>query len=123
MQNKELTLLFEDIINKIIRQIRDLSNENFEAGIVDSTTSNCEYLFGTYEELLSCMETLDYKVEREVNKEKWNFVQLTDLYTDLVHWKMPNDLELDEEDQKWLRILLKNFTDDVENLLKSLRSN
>jgi len=123
MQNKELTLLFEDIINKIIRQIRDLSNENFEAGIVDSTTSNCEYLFGTYEKLLSCMETLDYKVEREVNKEKWNFVQLTDLYTDLVHWKMPNDLELDEEDQKWLRILLKNFTDDVENLLKSLRSN
>lgn len=123
MQNKELTLLFEDIINKIIRQIRDLSNENFEAGIVDSTTSNCEYLFGTYEELLSCMETLDYKIEREVNKEKWNFVQLTDLYTDLVHWKMPNDLELDEEDQKWLRILLKNFADDVENLLKSLHSN
>lgn len=123
MQNKELTLLFEDIINKIIRQVRDLSNENFEAGIVDSTTSNCEYLFGTYEELLSCMETLDYKIEREVNKEKWNFVQLTDLYTDLVHWKMPNNLELDEEDQKWLRILLKNFADDVENLLKSLHSN
>lgn len=123
MQNKELTLLFEDIINKIIRQIRDLQEENFEAGIVDSVTSNCEYLFGTYEELLSCMETLDYKIEREVNKEKWNFVQLTDLYTDLVHWKMPNDLELDEEDQKWLRILLKNFTDDVENLLKSLHSN
>ena len=122
MQNKELDLLFEDI-NRVIRQIRDLQEENFEAGIVDSVTSNCEYLFGTYEELLSCMETLDYKIEREVNKEKWNFVQLTDLYTDLVHWKMPNNLELDEEDQKWLRILLKNFADDVENLLKSLHSN
>lgn len=122
MQNKELDLLFEDI-NRVIRQVRDLQEENFEAGIVDSVTSNCEYLFGTYEELLSCMETLDYKIEREVNKEKWNFVQLTDLYTDLVHWKMPNNLELDEEDQKWLRILLKNFADDVENLLKSLHSN
>ena len=122
MQNKELDLLFEDI-NRVIRQVRDLQEENFEAGIVDSVTSNCEYLFGTYEELLSCMETLDYKIEREVNKEKCNFVQLTDLYTDLVHWKMPNNLELDEEDQKWLRILLKNFADDVENLLKSLHSN
>ena len=94
MQNKELDLLFEDI-NRVIRQVRDLQEENFEAGIVDSVTSNCEYLFGTYEEL----------------------------YTDLVHWKMPNNLELDEEDQKWLRILLKNFADDVENLLKSLHSN
>lgn len=123
MQNNELTLLFEDIINKVIRQVRDLSEENFEIGIVDSTTSNCEYLFGTYEELLSCMETLDYKIEREVNREKWNSVQLDDLYTDLIHWKMPNDLELDEEDKRWLRILLKNFTDDLENVINSLHTN
>lgn len=123
MQNKELTLLFEDIINKVIRQVRDLSEENFEIGIVDSTTSNCEYLFGTYEELLSCMETLDYKIEREVNREKWNSIQLDDLYTDLIHWKMPNDLELDEEDKRWLRILLKNFIDDLENVINSLHTN
>lgn len=122
MQNKELDLLFENI-NKVIRQIRDLQEENFEAGIVDSVTSNCEYLFGTYEELLSCMETLDYKIEREVNKEKWNFIQLKDLYTDLINWKMPNNLDLDEEDKKWLRILLKNFTDDVESLVNSLHTN
>ena len=122
MQNKELDVLFENI-NKIIRQIRDLQEENFEAGIVDSVTSNCEYLFGTYEELLSCMETLDYKIEREVNKEKWNFIQLKDLYIDLINWKMPNDLDLDEEDKKWLRILLKNFTDDVESLVNSLHTN
>ena len=123
MQNKELTLLFEDIINKVIRQVRDLSEENFEIGIVDSTTSNCEYLFGTYEELLSCMETLDYKIEREVNREKWNSIQLDDLYTDLIHWKMPNDLELDEEDKRWLRIFLKNFIDDLENVINSLHTN
>lgn len=122
MQNKELDLLFE-CINTVIRQIRDLSNENFEAGIVDSTTSNCEYLFGTYEELLSCMEILDYKIEREVNKEKWNIKQLDDLYTDIDHWKMPDNLELDDEDKRWLRILIKNFNDDLKNILDSLRSN
>lgn len=122
MQNKELDSLFEDI-NKVIRQIRNLQDDNFEAGIVDSVTSNCEYLFGTYEELLSCVEILDYKIEREVNKEKWNFVQLTDLYTNIEHWKIPDDLELDEEDRKWLKILIKNFKDDLENILESLHSN
>ena len=122
MQNKELDSLFEDI-NQVIRQIRDLQDENFEAGIVDSVVSNCEYLFESYETILDHMEIIEYKVEREVNREKWNPVQLDDLYTDIKNWKLPDNLEIDEEDKKWLKIIINNFADDLENILDSLYSN
>ena len=137
MQHKELNLLFE-CINAVIRQIRDLQNDNysqnpnfyfylqndnFEAGIVDSVTSNCDNLFTSYEKLLNEMELFDYKIEREINRNKWNITQLEDLYTDINNWKIPDDLELDEEDKSLLRLLIKSFKDNLENVLESLSSN
>lgn len=122
MQNKELDTLFE-YINEVVRQIRDLQDENFEAGIVDSVMSNCENLFNSYEVILDNMEIIEYKVEREVDREKWNPVQLDDLYTDIKNWKLPDNLEIDEEDKRWLKITINNFADDLENILDSLYSN
>ena len=119
MQNKELDSLFEDI-NKVIRQIRDLQDENFEAGIVDSVVSNCENLFSSYETILDTMEIIEYKVEREVDREKWNPVQLDDLYTDIKNWKLPDNLEIDEENKRGLKIIINNFADDLEDILDSL---
>ena len=122
MQNKELDTLFE-YINEVVRQIRDLQDENFEAGIVDSVMSNCENLFNSYEVILDTMEIIEYKVEREVDREKWNTVQLDDLYTDIKNWKLPDNLEIDEEDKRWLKITINNFADDLEDILDSLYSN
>lgn len=122
MENKHLDELFEDV-NKVVRQTRSLYQDNFDAGIVDTITSDCDHLLNSYEKLLAFIEyefESEYKVEREMGTETWNITQLEDLYADINNWKITDDLYLNESDTEWFQGLKNTFVRYLEYLINTL---